>query len=121
MLGRRALLVEHGVEVEAHGPEDASQVWVAREKRCLGYFTLRDQPRREARDALLALRELGIDRFILLTGDRAAAAREVGAALGMDEVIAGPKISRSDMEEPITGRYCETLLLLRNSWRLPPP
>jgi len=88
MLGRRALLIERGVEVEAHGPEDVSQVWVGRGKRCLGYFTLRDEPRREARDALLALRALGIDRFILLTGDRAAAAREVGAALGMDEVIA---------------------------------
>ena len=88
MLGRRALLVEQGVEVEDHGHEDVSQVWVGRDRRCLGHFTLRDQPRREAKEALLALRALGIDRFILLTGDRAAAAREVGVALGMDEVIA---------------------------------
>src|SRR5258706_826348 len=34
------------------------------------------------------MRELGIDRLILLTGDRLATAREVGAALGVDEVIA---------------------------------
>jgi P-type E1-E2 ATPase len=34
------------------------------------------------------MRALGIDRLILLTGDRAAAAREVGDALGVDEVIA---------------------------------
>ena len=39
-------------------------------------------------DALDAMRALGIDRLVLLTGDRAAAAREVGEALGMDEVIA---------------------------------
>jgi Cu+-exporting ATPase len=34
------------------------------------------------------MRELGIDRFVLLTGDRAEIAREVGDALGMDQVIA---------------------------------
>ena len=34
------------------------------------------------------MRALGIGRLILLTGDRAAAAREVGDALGMDEVVA---------------------------------
>ena len=34
------------------------------------------------------MRALGIDRLILLTGDRAAVAREVGEALGMDEVVA---------------------------------
>ena len=56
--------------------------------RCLGRFVLRDQPRTEARDALAAMRALGIGRLMLLTGDRAAAAREVGELLGMDEVIA---------------------------------
>ena len=49
---------------------------------------LRDQPRSEAREALAAMRALGIDRLVLLTGDRAAVAREVGDALGMDEVVA---------------------------------
>jgi Cu+-exporting ATPase len=34
------------------------------------------------------MRALGIDRLILLTGDRIAVAREVGAVLGMDEVVA---------------------------------
>src|SRR6202142_3344183 len=34
------------------------------------------------------MRELGIDRLVLLTGDRESVAREVGAALGMDEVVA---------------------------------
>ncbi len=34
------------------------------------------------------MRALGIQRLILLTGDRAAAAQEAGALLGVDEVIA---------------------------------
>jgi P-type E1-E2 ATPase len=91
VLGRRALLIENGVDLTAlpaNDQDDSSHVWVARGGRCLGQIVLRDQPRADAHDALAAMRALGIDRFILLTGDRAAAAREVGAALGMDEVIA---------------------------------
>jgi heavy metal translocating P-type ATPase len=88
ILGRRALLVEHGVEVADDDDGGASHVWVAHGGRCLGSFILRDQPRREAGEALAALKELGIRRFILLTGDRAAAAREIGDALGIEDVIA---------------------------------
>jgi Zn2+/Cd2+-exporting ATPase len=72
----------------AEGNEDVSQVWVALDGRCIGRLALRDQPRHEAKDALDAMRSLGIGRFVLLTGDRAKVANEVGAALGMDEVVA---------------------------------
>ncbi|HTO88571.1 MAG TPA: HAD-IC family P-type ATPase, partial [Thermoanaerobaculia bacterium] len=45
-------------------------------------------PRPEAREALDSLRDMGIERLVLLTGDRDSVAREVGAMLGMDEVFA---------------------------------
>jgi P-type E1-E2 ATPase len=90
-LGRRELLAKEGValepEVEADG-EEATQVWVALGAEPLGSFTLRDEPREDARAALAAMRRLGVDRHVLLTGDRKAVALEVGRALGMDEVIA---------------------------------
>jgi heavy metal translocating P-type ATPase len=88
ILGRKELLIDLGVPV---GPEEdggVSQVWVAYRGRYLGRFELRDQPRIEAREALAAMRALGINRLVLLTGDRAKVAREVGDALGMDEVVA---------------------------------
>jgi heavy metal translocating P-type ATPase len=88
ILGRRALLVELGVNVGSDDDEDVSQVWVAHGGRCLGRLVLRDRPRSEASEALAAMRALGIDRLVLLTGDRATVAREVGDALGMDEVVA---------------------------------
>jgi P-type E1-E2 ATPase len=88
VLGRRELLTDLGIDTGSEEDEDVSQVWVAHGGRYLGRFILRDQPRAEAREALAAMRALGIDRLILLTGDRAAVAREVGDALGMDEVIA---------------------------------
>jgi Zn2+/Cd2+-exporting ATPase len=88
VLGRRALLTELGVDVGTTPDEGVSQVWVSLGRQCLGRLILRDRPRGEARAALAAMRALGVDRMVLLTGDRAAAAREVGAALGMDQVIA---------------------------------
>jgi Cd2+/Zn2+-exporting ATPase len=88
LLGRRALLTDLGVAVDAADDEDASQVWVAHGGRYIGSIVLQDQPRSEAREALAAMRALGIDRLILLTGDRATTARRVGALLGMDEVVA---------------------------------
>ena len=87
-LGRRALLVELGVDPGPEEATDGADVRVARAKRFLGRIVLRDEPRAEARAALTEMRALGIERLILLTGDRAAIAREVGDALGMDEVVA---------------------------------
>jgi heavy metal translocating P-type ATPase len=88
VLGRQALLEELGIDVRGGHDADASHVWVAEGGRCLGRLVLRDQPRAEARDAITGMRQLGITRCILLTGDRANVAREVGDALGMDEVVA---------------------------------
>jgi P-type E1-E2 ATPase len=88
VLGRRALLVDLGISVGSQDEGDVSQVWVAHGGHYLGRIVLRDQPRSEAREALAAMRALGIKRLVLLTGDRAAVAREVGEALGMDDVVA---------------------------------
>lgn len=87
-LGSSALLTELGIDIGTKRDENISQVWVAFDGQHLGSLVLRDTPRKEAREALAAMRELGISRLVLLTGDRAAAAHEVGRALGMDTVIA---------------------------------
>ena len=87
-LGNRALLTELGIDTGLKPEDDVSRVFVAADGRYLGSMVLRDTHRKEAREALAAMRGLGISRLILLTGDRAAAAHEVGLALGMDAVIA---------------------------------
>ena len=61
---------------------------VAYDGNYLGRLVLRDRPRGEAREALDTMRSMGIERLVLLTGDREAVAREVGAALGVDQVVA---------------------------------
>jgi P-type E1-E2 ATPase len=88
VLGRRALLKELGVDPGAAEESDAAEVWVALGTRFLGRILLRDEPRPDARAALAEMRTLGIDRLVLLTGDRAGIAREIGTALGVDEMVA---------------------------------
>ncbi|HTS51578.1 MAG TPA: cation-translocating P-type ATPase [Bryobacteraceae bacterium] len=88
ILGRRSLLMDFNVDCGPEDDSDVSRVWVAHGGRCLGSLMLRDRPRAEARHALENMKTIGIDRFILLTGDRAAVARQVGDALGIDNVVA---------------------------------
>jgi Cd2+/Zn2+-exporting ATPase len=59
---------------------------VSRGTRFLGWLLLADEPRPEAKEAAADLRRLGLQRQILFTGDRAAAARRIAAALDISEV-----------------------------------
>jgi Cd2+/Zn2+-exporting ATPase len=52
----------------------------------IGIIGVADRPRESARDAVLMLRDHGIEHVALLTGDHEAAARVLGAAVGVDEV-----------------------------------
>jgi Zn2+/Cd2+-exporting ATPase len=49
---------------------------------------LADPVRPDARAAIARLRQSGIERVVMLTGDNAATAQRVGAELGVDEVMA---------------------------------
>jgi P-type E1-E2 ATPase len=60
----------------------------ARDGRFLGWLLLADEPRPEARQALAELRAMGLDRQMLLTGDRAAVATRIGHYLGITEIRA---------------------------------
>jgi soluble P-type ATPase/hemerythrin-like domain-containing protein len=63
-------------------------VWVDVDGAPAGAILLKDPLRPDAGRTLRRLRSAGIDRLLMLTGDRPEPAREVGAALGLDEVRA---------------------------------
>jgi Cu+-exporting ATPase len=95
LVGNRALLNEHGVEVGAaapvnpeavaEAPDAAAEVFVARDGRFIGTILIADTIRPEARRAVEALARMRI-RAILLTGDTRRVAENVARALGIDEV-----------------------------------
>jgi heavy metal translocating P-type ATPase len=63
-------------------------VFVAVEGRPIGALLLADELRNETPHAIRMLRAAGIVRIVMVTGDRAAAAQTIGAALDLDSVLA---------------------------------
>jgi heavy metal translocating P-type ATPase len=63
-------------------------VFVTREEKPIGVLLLADELRPETPHAIRLLREAGVSRIVMLTGDRAAAAQTIGAALDLDAVLA---------------------------------
>ena len=63
-------------------------VYVELDGRLAGALVLEDPLRPDAPRTLREMRRAGVQRIVLATGDRAAVADAVGAALGVDEVLA---------------------------------
>ena len=75
-------------EVERLEQEGKTVVLVGREAKVLAVVAMRDEPRPEAREALAALRRLGIGNLVMLTGDNRRTAEAIARELGIDEVRA---------------------------------
>ena len=74
--------------VSRAGLDGCALVWVEAEGDPIGAVLLKDPLRADAARTLRRLRGAGIRRLVMLTGDRAEPAREVGTVLGLDEVRA---------------------------------
>jgi Cd2+/Zn2+-exporting ATPase len=70
------------------------------------YFTVADALRDESREAVSTLKRSGIERVVMLTGDNAHIAEQIGRDVGVDEVHAGllPEDKVRVMEE-LEARY----------------
>src|ERR1035437_10044598 len=63
-------------------------VFTAVEDKPIGALLLADELRSDTPRAIRMLRQAGIARIVMVTGDRAAAAQAIGAALDLDAVLA---------------------------------
>ncbi|MFG3599973.1 heavy metal translocating P-type ATPase [Micromonospora chersina] len=79
-----------------------STVWVSDEHGPLGAILLEDPVRPDARRTVRRLREAGLDRLVMVTGDRPRTAQQVAQTVGVDDVIAqcspGEKVARVKAE-----------------------
>ena len=64
-------------------------VHLAVDGRYAGYIVIADQPKPDAAEAVRRLKECGVHKTVMLTGDAEAAAREVASRVGVDEYHAG--------------------------------
>jgi heavy metal translocating P-type ATPase len=77
-----------------------------------GLVAIADPLRREAAEAVAALKRAGITRVVMLTGDNARAARAIGTKAGVDEVFAD--LSPEDKTKRVTElreRYGEVAMV----------
>ncbi|MGZ4661063.1 MAG: heavy metal translocating P-type ATPase, partial [Arthrobacter sp.] len=96
--GRTSWLQENGITLtsghldtlEAAEASGATAIWIAVDGRTAGIISLRDSIKPGSAAAISRLRQLGL-RPILVTGDNAAVAAEVAAAVGIpaEDVFAG--------------------------------
>ena len=93
IVGRSSWLEEQNVDMsplgpERHAAEGMSVIFVSVDGRCVGWIGLEDKAREEALRATAGLRDLGVKRLTMLTGDRWSVAKKVAGELGCTEVQA---------------------------------
>ena len=91
LVGRAQWLRDRGVahgfmeSVDLNETEGWSLIFVARDQRCIGWVGLQDQTRAEARESLLALKQAGVRRIAMISGDRQPVAARVAREIGCEE------------------------------------
>ncbi|MHC4675180.1 MAG: heavy metal translocating P-type ATPase, partial [Planctomycetota bacterium] len=94
LVGRPSWLKEQGIDLSLTGnpefkePEGISVLYVARDRKLLGWIGLEDRTREEAREAITQLRELGVRILTMVTGDKQSVARRVATEMGCTDVYA---------------------------------
>jgi heavy metal translocating P-type ATPase len=91
LVGSRALMTQHGmtntpIHGNGKGNDGASEVYVARGGQILGSVRIADVLRPEAKNAVAAMRQMGL-KTVLLSGDSQAVTSSVGRDLGVDEAV----------------------------------
>src|SRR2546426_9608130 len=94
IIGREQWLKDNGVKegfgksVDLNETEGYSLIFVARNGQCVGWVGLQDQTRAEARESLGGLKDTGVRRIAMVTGDRQPVAARVAREIGCEEVVA---------------------------------
>jgi Cd2+/Zn2+-exporting ATPase len=93
LVGRAQWLTDNGVRedflksVDLSETEGWSLIFVARDGRCIGWIGLQDKTRAEAKEALVELKENGVRRIAMISGDRQAVAVRVAREIGCEEAV----------------------------------
>ena len=86
-VGSEKLMVREGVSFP-RADSLGTVAHVAVDGKYAGYIVIADEIKPGAGEAVAELKALGVKKAVMLTGDRQAAARQVGQALSLDEIHA---------------------------------
>jgi len=91
LVGRAQWLKDNGIDasfeksVDLNETEGWSLIFVAQNGKCVGWVGMQDQTRAEAKEALAELKEAGVRRIAMISGDRQVVATRVAAEIGCEE------------------------------------
>ncbi len=91
LVGRAQWLRDNGVDsqfeksVDLNETEGWSLIFVARDGQCVGWVGLQDQTRAEAKESLAELKESGVRRVAMISGDRQPVVMRVAGQIGCEE------------------------------------
>ena len=85
LIGNLSLMTSHHIDVKL-ASEAGTIIYVALDGRCLGYIVISDTVKEGAKEAIREIKEAGVSKTVMLTGDRKGAAVQVAETLGIDEV-----------------------------------
>ncbi|MGI5932367.1 MAG: heavy metal translocating P-type ATPase [Eubacterium sp.] len=96
LVGSEKLLEERGIPVPVVDSGAATVAHVARNGRCMGTILISDTVKPEAAEAIRELKQEGVGKVVMLTGDRKETGEAVGRTLGLDhvytELLPGDKV-----------------------------
>ena len=91
LVGRAQWLKDNGVaedflkSVDLNETEGWSLIFVARGQQCVGWIGLQDKTRAEAKESLAELKESGVRRVAMISGDRQPVVTRVAGEIGCEE------------------------------------
>lgn len=89
LAGNAAMMQENGIVFDDQAcTERSARIYAAKDGKPVGFICLADVIKPGAKDALARLKEQGVSRLVMLTGDRKEPAQAVAAALSVDEMHA---------------------------------
>lgn len=102
LVGNKALMTAHGIDV----PEETdtiveSIVMIAIADQFSGYVTIADQLKEDAVEAVRQMRNAGIKKIIMLSGDKPSITEKIGKELGLEQAKGGllPEDKLHEVEE----------------------
>lgn len=88
-IGNERLMKGQGIHCREYSDKAGTVVYVALEGEFAGAIVISDTVKQGVSDAIRSMKEAGVRKCVMLTGDRPKAAEYVAEQLGIDEVYAG--------------------------------
>lgn len=91
LVGRAQWLKDNGIDASFEKSVDLSEtegwslIFVARDGQCVGWVGMQDKTRSEAKEALAELKQAGVRRVAMISGDRQVVATRVANEIGCEE------------------------------------